>query len=112
MGDVLFLYYETNKYLYILEEKINKSLFNTIIIYVSIIDYHVTYIYDITIVSGIIIQGVIFIVIVYLEKIVKIIQFYLKVISFAPFIYLATIIIMLTRYELFNFYFGILYRNS
>ena len=88
----IIISYICNKQIYKICDELNKSKFNTIIIYISIIlsmvliyikygitsqsikylslipfiiiisiiDYHTTYIYDITVVSGILIQGLIF----------------------------------------------------
>ena len=123
------------------------------IIIISIIDYHTTYIYDITILSGIIIQGGIFlispdaktyitsllvgIIIPYiLAKVTKGLgegdiglyglccfvlgknySIYLilltksnkiRKIPFAPFISLATILIILTNFDILNFWFNII----
>ena len=86
--------YICNKQIYKICDELNKSKFNTIIIYISIIlsmvliyikygitsqsikylslipfiiiisiiDYHTTYIYDITVISGVLIQGLIFLI--------------------------------------------------
>ena len=190
--------YICNKQVYKICEELNKSKFNTIIIYISIIlsmvliyikygitsqsikylslipfiiiisiiDYHTTYIYDITVVSGILIQGLIFliqpdekyllaffigIIVPYiLAKITKglgdgdiglfglccfalgknyslyliVLSFILasvycvyillaksdkiRKIPFAPFISLATVLIILTNFDILNFWFDII----
>lgn len=52
----------------ITSESINYIALVPIIITISIIDYHTTYIYDITILNGIIIQGIIFIITIRFES--------------------------------------------
>ena len=194
----IIISYICNKQIYKICDELNKSKFNTIIIYISIIlsmvliyikygitsqsikylslipfiiiisiiDYHTTYIYDITVVSGILIQGLIFfiqpdekyllaffigIIVPYiLAKITKglgdgdiglfglccfalgknyslyliVLSFILasvycvyillaksdkiRKIPFAPFISLAAVLIILTNFDILNFWFDII----
>ena len=194
----IIISYICNKQIYKICDELNKSKFNTIIIYISIIlsmvliyikygitsqsikylslipfiiiisiiDYHTTYIYDITVVCGVLIQGLIFliqpdekyllaffigIIVPYiLAKITKglgdgdiglfglccfalgknyslyliVLSFILasvycvyillaksdkiRKIPFAPFISLATVLIILTNFDILNFWFDII----